>query len=298
LGVFEFTGRFSSLGSSLAAKEGIVGSFFSGVLATLVATPCTAPFMGTAMGFALSQSPGVALLIFSSLGLGLAFPYVFLSLFPSLQRKLPRPGHWMERFKHAMAFPLFLTAAWLLWVLGLQVGVDALFEILLFLICLAFTFWAFGLSRTIRARFFWIFLASVLSAASLYRIQPLSAEPMSDQAQGAWMPFDDAAFEKALDSGKPVFVDFTAAWCITCKVNEKVALNISSVQKKFKEKEVQLFQADWTNQNSEIARRLENYGISGVPLYVLYPEGRKSAYVLLPQILTPEIVLKALEKLP
>lgn len=298
-GVFEVGGSWMGVGQKWAGKDGLVGAFFSGVLATVVATPCTAPFMGTAMGYALSQPAIFALGIFTSLGIGLASPYLLFSFSPALTNRLPRPGVWMVIFKQAMAFPLLLTALWLLSVLALQSSLETVFQIFVALIFFSAGLWIYGLG--VSKSFFQIALASVFVLASLYwsfsELRRMPAKGAATQASGGWVPYSEEALQKARSKGQAVFIDFTAAWCITCQVNEHVALSVQSVRDKFAEKNVLLMKADWTNQDDAITKKLESFGRNGVPLYALYPEGLNGEPRLLPQILTPDIVLTALENM-
>lgn len=301
LGVFEIGDSLMGVGQKWASREGWAGTFFSGVLATVVATPCTAPFMGTAVGYALSQPAALSLAIFTSLGLGLAAPYVVFSLFPKLTQRLPRPGAWMVIFKQLMAFPLLLTAWWLVSVLALQTSLTALFQVLLALILFSMGLWIYGLK--VRSRYTRLALAALFVLVPIgWSLTSVHGVPVGNLTEGkkesdGWLAYSNAALEQARASGNPVFIDFTAAWCITCIVNERVALNTEVVRARFAEKKVVLFKADWTNQDKEISQKLESFGRNGVPLYVLYPPGPKSEARILPQILTPETVLTALDAL-
>ncbi len=295
-GVFEMGDSLMGVGQKWAGKEGWAGAFFSGVLATVVATPCTAPFMGTAMGFALAQPAAIAVGVFTFLGLGLAAPYVVFSLFPGMTKRLPRPGAWMVIFKQAMAFPLLLTAWWLMSVLALQSDTGTVFHILLALIFFSVGLWIYGLKtkkRWVQAVLALCFVLGSLAWA-WNAVSGAAPASKSEAANGDWAVWSDAAVDEARKTGRPVFVDFTAAWCITCQVNKKVALNVGSVKAHFKEKNVALFEADWTNQDETIARKLESFERNGVPLYVLYPaEGEPR---ILPQLLTPDIVISAVNQ--
>ncbi len=298
-GVFEFGDSLMGTGQNLAKKDGWLGAFFSGVLATVVATPCTAPFMGSAMGYALAQPALPSLAVFTFLGLGLSAPYALFSVFPQFTRWLPKPGAWMVVFKQLMAFPLLLTVWWLVSVLALQSSIEAVFQILLALVFFGAGLWVYGLPT--RRKVLQTGIALTLIAGSvvwvLREIRNAKPASLSASAESTWQPFSDSALRTARLSGRPVFIDFTAAWCITCQVNEKVALNTQAVQERFAQKNVILFKADWTNQDEAIARRLESYGRNGVPLYVLYPPGEFSEPRILPQLLTPEIVYSFLEAL-
>jgi len=299
LGVFEIGGRVAGVTGSLDRKGGASGAFLSGVLATIVATPCTAPFMGAALGWALAQPAAAALAVFTALGLGMATPYVTLSLFPAWMARLPRPGPWMETLKQVLSFGLFATAVWLVWVFGLQTGMDGVALLLGALTLVAFAAWVIGRWRwtttppRLRLMTRGIALGAVLLAVLAVTAGSRQAAPMMAAAGDAWEPFRPAAVEEHLASGRPVFVDFTAAWCLSCQVNKRVALTVPSVERAFEERGVTRIRADWTHRDPEITAALESFGRSGVPLYVLYPGGGQEP-VVLPEILTPGIVLSAL----
>lgn len=293
----------SSFGSSSGLRnKGLGGSFATGVLATVVATPCTAPFMGTAMGFALSQPVIVACLVFAVMGLGLALPFLLVAFLPALANKLPSPGLWMVRFKELLAFPLYLTAVWLLWVFARQVGVDAAALLLVGLVILVLALWLWRTvqfkdgARTAK-------LAALLFLIVALVLLPVAAKmPSSGNTQitegpaglvQSAIPYDSAVLDGALQEGKPVFVNMTADWCITCKVNEKIALGRDEVQSAFIRKGITYIKGDWTNSDPAITAYLEQFGRSGVPLYVYYAPGE--APHVLPQILTIDIVLGALQ---
>jgi thiol:disulfide interchange protein DsbD len=304
VGAFEFNFG-GALASSPAAQrlqsDRLSGSFATGVLAVVVAAPCTAPFMGAALGYAITQPAPVALLVFAMLGVGMAAPYVALTWLPAAMKRLPRPGVWMLRFKQAMAFPMFATCVWLLWVLAQQVGVDALALVLGGLVLAAFAAWAFGLTQGGARRWRWPALAA--AAAALYAVfsvtWPGVATPPRDLAQAAsaseWQPWSRTAQEAALAAGKPVFVDFTAAWCVTCQANKRLVLASDAVRNAFASRGVVLMRADWTNRDDEITRELARFDRNGVPLYVLY-DGHGGSQVL-PELLTERIVLDALARL-
>ena len=291
-GVAEFGGGLMNTGSSLAQKQGLAGSFFTGVLAVVVASPCTAPFMGTALGFAVTQPVLIALAIFAALGLGLALPFLVLGFVPALARALPRPGAWMLTFKQVMAFPLYLTAAWLLWVLARQAGSDALGLVLVGCVAIAFALWLLG-----RQPVGWV--AKGLAALALVAALAVLASPFlkpGSQAKGVSSSEHEAWSQARVDAlrteGKTIFVDFTADWCITCKVNERGALASDEVKAAFVERGVVSLVADWTRADPEITKALAGFGRNGVPLYLVYPKGGEPR--VLPQVLTPSIVVNAL----
>ncbi len=290
-------------GSKLLQKTGLSGSFFAGTLATVVATPCTAPFMGASIGYALTQPAIVGLTVFLSLGLGLALPFLVLAFVPGLQRMLPRPGRWMETLKQFLAFPLYGTAAWLIWVLSFQVGPTALAAALAGLVLIAFAAWAYGLVQGQSGRSALAFRG--MATAAVIAVVAIAVTIRSDQSGGttAQAPSAEAGYEAfsqdkldaLLASGRPVFVNMTAAWCITCLVNERTSLSSEAVREAFAGKNIAYLKGDWTNRNPEITRLLERFGRSGVPLYVLYRRGQEP--VVLPQILTQSLVLETIQSI-
>ncbi|MEH3120297.1 MAG: protein-disulfide reductase DsbD family protein [Methylorubrum populi] len=298
-GAVQLGGRVVGLGDRLTRRAGYQGSFFTGVLATLVATPCTAPFMGAAVGFALTQSPLAALAVFASLGLGLALPFLGLTAFPQALRLLPRPGAWMDVLKGALAFPVYATVAWLVWVLAQQVGPDGLLAGLTGLVLVGLSAWAWERARGAGRLGTTFGRAAALAAlaAALGLVAVLDGDRAG--ARGAALAQGEEAFTQGrLDAlraeGRTVFVDMTAAWCITCQVNERTVLARDGVQAAFRAGRVAYLKGDWTNRNPEITRLLERHGRSGVPLYLVY-RGQGEAQVL-PQILTEGIVLAAVGK--
>ncbi len=301
-GVFTIGGSFG-MGQSLTARGGASGSFFTGLLAVVVATPCTAPFMGAALGFALTQSPAMTILIFEALALGLAFPYLVISFVPGVARRLPRPGVWMERVKQVLAFPLYGAAAWLVWVLSQQVDAAGFAVGLAGLVFVGFAAWLWGTAAMSSARAqTWTKLAAAVSIlVALASIAALRGQsPMSASAEAAapstlYEPYSDARLAQLRAEGRPVFVNFTAAWCISCLVNERVALSRPEVVAALKGSNVAYLKGDWTNRNTEIAEALHKLGRDGVPLYVLYSP--KAEPKILPQVLTPSLVVEAINAL-
>lgn len=293
-GLFEIGLSFTGLSTASQNHGGFGEAFLGGVLATLVATPCTAPFMGTALGFALAQPPVISLLTFTSLGLGMALPFTLLTWIPKLVTLLPRPGAWMETFKQILAYPLFLTIVWLLWLYGNLSDLDELIRALTGLTVLAFACWIYGRWST-PAQNRRVQIASGLSALLLGLGAILYA--YAEGGKEDWIDFSQETVE-ALREKQPVFIDFTAAWCLTCQANKKIALNRETVRNAFKEHNVALVRADWTHTDPSIARALEQFGRQSVPLYVLYPKGKDSEPILLPETLVPSIVLDALKQLP
>jgi thiol:disulfide interchange protein/DsbC/DsbD-like thiol-disulfide interchange protein len=300
-GQFELGLTLTSAGGALAQKQGYTGSFFTGVLAVVVATPCTAPFMGAAVGYALSQSAAVTFAVFTALALGLAAPYVALTLQPAWTRLLPRPGAWMEVLRQAVAVPIFATVIWLAWVLAQAYGAGVLAALLASFLLLAIAGWFLGRwpakrwSTAIAA----LILAGVVALA-IFASKELVIAPetlSSAEAQGQWEPWSAQAVSSYQSQGRPVFVDFTASWCLSCQVNERVALNQPSVQKAFQAANVALLRADWTRHDEAITQALTALGRSGVPAYALYAPGQSQPQML-PEVLTPGIVTDVLSKLP
>lgn len=291
-GMVQFGTRWMGAGQGLTEDRGWRGAFFTGVLAVVVASPCTVPFMGTALGYAVTQSAPLAVLVFATLGLGLALPFLLIGFFPRLGAWLPRPGAWMETFKQAMAFPLYLSVAWLLWVLARQAGPDAAGLALLGLVLIAFALWLWprpSLAATALRLF------ALLAAGLLLLREPLQPAPPTEAAvsaagESAWSP---AKVEALRAEGRTIFVDFTADWCLTCKLNERVALKSDKVQQGFRDRGVVFLKGDWTRNDPAITAVLEHFQRPGVPLYLVYVKGGEPK--VLPQLLTPEIVLEAIE---
>ena len=303
-GVVEIGTPLTRLGG--AASRGYRSSFMSGVLATVVATPCTAPFMGAALGFAMTQSAGTSMLIFTALGAGMAAPYVALSAWPALLRFLPRPGAWMVRFRQLTAFPLFATVAWLAWVFGHQTGNDGVLRLLLGLTLLALGLWIWGQWVTLSAaeRTKWtartagagLIVAGLALAAT--SAPAATAAPSSTPAEGiAWEVYSEERVAAHRAAGRRVFIDFTAAWCLTCKVNERIAFSSNEVQQLVKARNIAMLKADWTNKDPAITRALAGFGRNGVPLYVLYEADPAAQPRLLPEILSPGILLNAFSQM-
>jgi thiol:disulfide interchange protein len=275
-------------GSRLAERNGLSGAFWTGALAAFVATPCTGPFMGAALGAALVLPTPVALAIFAGLGLGLALPFLLLGFVPALRRRLPKPGAWMERFRRLMSVPMFLTALALAWILGRQAGVDGMALGLAAAMALGLALW-WGGRRQGRLGF-WVTLApAALAAVAAVILLPAAAatEPATAAPSSVLKsePFTEARLAALQREGRPVFAYFTADWCVTCKVNEKVALEREQVAKAFAGKKVAVLVGDWTRGDAAIGRFLEKHGRSGVPLYLYYEPGKPAQ--ILPQVLTP-----------
>ena len=293
-GLVEIGTQWMGVGQSLTSGHSTTSSFFTGVLAAVVASPCTAPFMASAIGFALTQSIPIAILVFITLGLGMAFPFLLLSYAPGLAKKLPAPGAWMETLKQFLAFPLYITCVWLLWVLGHQASSDAAAVIVLGSILIAFALWLLR-HRPSQTWLKWfgkgLALVSVISA-----IVFATNVKTTNESKGNWQAFSPATLAEYRKDGIPVFIDVTADWCITCKVNERVALHLDEVYETANELGIQMIKADWTNPDPEIDALLNKYGRSGVPLYLMYPSTPQTDALVLPQILTKGGVIKAMRE--
>jgi len=306
-GVFGVGSQLAGAGQELAARGGHSGSFFTGLLAVVVATPCTAPFMGAAIAAALAAAPAVTLAVFLAMGVGLAAPYVLLAVLPGMARILPRPGPWMDVLRGALAFPMYGAAAWLVWVVSLQAGPSGVLATAAGMVLLAFAAWSLGLAQAAgrRGRRLGggVALAAMLGAlAILAGIAGTPANPALAAGQSGGTsaaegePFSAARLAALRSEGRPVFVNMTAAWCVTCLVNERVALSPSAVRRAFADHHVAYLKGDWTRGDPEITVFLRGYAREGVPLYVLYPPG-PGAPAVLPQILTEGAMLEQLGKL-
>jgi thiol:disulfide interchange protein len=307
-GQFEIGLTLTSAGGSLAAKQGYAGSFFTGVLAVVVATPCTAPLMGAAIGYALSQSAVVSFAVFTALALGLAAPYVALTLQPAWARLLPKPGAWMDVLKQAVAVPIFATVIWLAWVLAQAYGAGLLAVLLASFLLLAIAGWFLGrgpgkgwATGTAVVIMLGTIVLNVFSAKTLvvpvFRADHVLTLNLALPPGSYWDSWSAEKVARYQADGQPVFVDFTASWCLSCQVNERVALTRPEVMEAFKSHNVMLLKADWTRHDEDITHALEGLGRSGVPTYVLYTPGQRDPE-LLPEVLTPGIVTDALANLP
>lgn len=313
-GVFEIVlpGRAAQGIAEAGSHGGLTGSFAQGILATLLATPCTAPFLGTALGFAFSQTSLVILAMFASIAAGMAFPYLLLSAQPGWMKFLPKPGAWMERLKQFMGFPLAATLLWLLYVIGQQRGTDAVIWASAAYLCLALAAWLYGaflgplssgraktlatlgiiLSLLLGIGYF----AGNLFARSAATLPEKSAAVATDGIP--WVPYSETELQRLLAEGKPVFLDFTADWCITCKFNMRTAIDTKAVREAFARLGIVPMLADWTNSNPEITSKLAKFDRVGVPFYLFYPPGRADNPVILPELLTEQIVLRAIGAQP
>lgn len=309
-GVFEIVlpGRAAQGISQAGSHGGLTGSFAQGILATLLATPCTAPFLGTALGFAFSQSSGVILAMFSSIAAGMSAPYLLLSAQPGWMRFLPQPGAWMERLKQFMGFPLLATLLWLLYVIGQQRGTEALIWAAAAYLGLGLSAWLYGaflgpLSSG-RAKFlatlgillslgltFFYFTVNLFARAAAHA--PAQAGKISSDVI-PWVPYSEAELQRVLAEGRPVFLDFTADWCITCKFNMRTAIDTPAVREAFENLGIVPMLADWTNSNPEITRKLAQFDRVGVPFYLFYAAGQADSPVILPELLTEQMVLRTI----
>jgi thiol:disulfide interchange protein DsbD len=309
LGLFEITlpGAASTRLDKAASSEGYLGSFFQGLFATLLATPCTAPFLGSALGFAFGQSPVVILAMFLAVATGMSFPYLLLSAKPGWRTWIPKPGTWMEIVRQFLAFPLLATNVWLLWVVNNQLGGAAVLTILTLFLLIALLLWGIVRSGVITRGFLRIPLRIVvillLGFPSLFLIRSvLQLSPATAKTSGtesttegiAWIPYSAAELERLRSEGKPVFLDFTASWCLTCQFNDRTSINVPAVRKILRDKGITAMKGDWTNSDPAITEALKSFGRVGVPLAVYYPAGKGSAPIVLPELLTEKIVLEAL----
>ena len=287
-GVFEFGRMAPASVCGAQAKKPLANDFLSGVLAVVIASPCTAPFMGASLGFAITLPASQALLLFATLGFGLALPYLLAGFIPAVARLLPRPGPWMKTLQHLLAFPMFATVAWLVWVLGQQSGIDGAGTLLALLVCLAALVWSLtlrGRARVVIASIFLVCTAALAGSIGHNIIQGTPAPAVAGAADGqqGWQPWSTQRVADLSAQGRPVFVDFTAAWCVTCQYNKKTTLADAQVLAQFKAKNVALLRADWTRRDPAITAALAALGRSGVPVYVLQAPGK--APVVLSEIL-------------
>lgn len=301
-GVFEFGLSATGVGSGLQMKSGYAGSFFTGVLATVVATPCSAPFLAPALGAALALSTSESFAIFTAIAIGLSTPYLLLSIFPAAVKVLPRPGAWMETFKQFMAFPLYATVGYLVWVLAGQTTEEGLQNVLFGLVIVALGVWLYGRWRApgsspARMRLGVVGLI-VVAGAGLWLGWPKTAGAKQVTASGApevtWEAWSPETVAKLRSEGKVVYVDFTARWCATCQANKKLVFHSDDVLNYFASKNIVTLRADWTNKDPRITAELAKYNRSAVPFNVIWKPGKPEP-VILPEILTPNTVLDALK---
>ena len=292
-GLIHFGTSMMNMGQSLTEREGDAGSFFTGVLAVVVASPCTAPFMGSALGYALTQPIAITLLVFAALGAGMAFPMVLLSYSNAMVKLLPKPGAWMDTAKNILAFPLYLTSVWLLWVAGNQSGVNTMAMALAGLVLVALAAYLYGQSVIRKVTAIMLLLGALaLAIPATNTSDQTSASRALADGQIAWSA---AALDDHLNRGDPIFVDVTADWCITCLANEAAVLFTTEVEQAFVSADIPYMIADWTDYDSDIGAFVKSHGRSGIPLYVMYPRGKGSEPIILPQLLTRDIVLSAIE---
>jgi thiol:disulfide interchange protein len=293
-GLFEVGTSLQGAGSGLASRGGVFGSFFTGVLAVVVAAPCTAPFMGPALGWALTQTPVAALTVFLALGIGFAAPFVLVAYAPGLLSRLPKPGAWMETFRKALAFPMYGAAAWLAWVLAQQAGPDDLAKLFAAAVVVALAAWLLGLQQRRTAAGGKPLILSMVAFLLAIMATLTVAWPQSAAAELQSEPYSPARLAELQAAGRPVFVNYTAAWCVSCQVNDKVALSTHDVAQAFARHKVAYLKADWTKRDGGIAAELASHGRAGVPLYLVYGTHGGEG-VILPSILTPDTVVKAVE---
>jgi thiol:disulfide interchange protein/DsbC/DsbD-like thiol-disulfide interchange protein len=302
-GVFELGGFFAKAGSNIKETTGFGGSITSGIAATLLSTPCTAPFMGVAIGFAVTQSAPILFLVFTSLGLGLAFPYLLLSFVPKAKKYIPKPGNWMTTFKQIMGFLLLATVIWLFWVISFLIDNNSLSLLLMVALTVSFIFWVYGK---------WYFTTSSKVGSLVLKILPVAAAVFvvvfsvnlensyaaeSSAKDEVWLNFSPDLISELEKSNQSYFIDFTAAWCLTCQVNKKVALSSNEILNLFDEKDVTLIRADWTQRNADITKELQKYNRNSVPFYVLKSDKLENNIEILPELLTEKIVINSLNKL-
>ncbi len=288
LGLFEIGGSWMNIGGELSRQSGYSGSFFTGVLATVVASPCTAPFMGTAVGFAASQTPAISLLVFAAIGAGMALPVLLLTLYPAALRRLPKPGEWMVTLRQLLAFPLLATAIWLSWVVGRQTGANGMAAILLAWLLISFALWLYEHGRLAKI------IAVTIAIGALATMVTNLNKPV--ERPEALTGFDRSIIHELRAGGQNVFLDVTADWCITCAANEALVLHTDTVRAAFILHNVHYVTADWTRYDPAITQLLADYQRNGIPLYVYYPADLSAAPIILPQVLTKSIVLELLNK--
>jgi thiol:disulfide interchange protein DsbD len=297
-GVFDIGSLLPHRLAALQARHPTVDALLSGVLAVAIASPCTAPFMGASLGYAITLQAAQAMGIFAALGLGLALPFLLAAWVPAFGRALPQPGAWMDTLRRFMAFPMFATVVWLVWVLGHLSGVDGAASLLALLVGLALVLWSFGLEGRSRRLFATISIAACAGLTGTIGQNVLRMEELTDSFAGptaVWQPWAADRVQAELATGHPVFVDFTAAWCITCQVNKRTTLGRAEVLADFQAHQVTLLRADWTRRDPAITVALEQLGRSGVPVYVLYQSGRPP--VLFSEILSTQDLRAAVARL-
>lgn len=295
-GLINFGSSLMGTGQNLTQKSGLSGSFFTGVLAAVVASPCTAPFMGAALGFALTQPAIACIAVFAALGFGMALPLLILCYLPALAARLPKPGVWMDNLKQFLAFPLYLSAIWLLWVFGRQTSVSGMAALCVGAVAIAFGCWLLGRD----ARGFWQLLRRFCIAATWIIAIALVWQSAQDPTQKTtssdrWQTYNPELVASLRAEGRPVFINLTADWCLTCLANERIALHTQAVEQTFDELNVATIKGDWTNTDPKITELLQEYGRSGVPLYLWFPANSTGKAMILPQLLTQDLLIKTLK---
>lgn len=294
-GLIHFGAGLMGAGHSLTQRSGLSGSFFTGILAAIVASPCTAPFMGAALGFALTQPAFVCIAIFAALGFGMALPLLLLCYIPALADRLPRPGPWMDNLKHFLAFPLYLTAVWLLWVFGRQTNVSSMAALCAGAVAIAFGCWLLerrtqGWPQVLRR----LVIAGAFITAVLLPWQQLhNDKAITDHNR--WQAYSPEQLNTLRNEGRAVFINLTADWCITCLANERMALHTQAVEQAFDDHQVATLKGDWTNTDPHITALLQEYGRSGVPLYLWFPANSTGKAHVLPQLLTKDMLIKTIK---
>jgi thiol:disulfide interchange protein len=291
-GLIHFGGSLMGAGQKLTQKSGLSGSFFTGVLAAVVASPCTAPFMGAALGFALTQPTYVALAVFAALGFGMALPLLLLCYLPLLADRLPKPGAWMDNLKHFLAFPLYLSAVWLLWVFGRQTNVSSMAALCVGAVAIAFGCWLLGrhttgISHALRQ----LTIAASLFVAIALPWQQLNSSRAATESN-RWQAYSPELLAQLRSEGRPVFINLTADWCLTCLANERISLHAKTVEAAFDAQNVASIKGDWTNTAPQITALLSEYGRSGVPLYLWFPAQRAGKADVLPQLLSKDMLIE------
>lgn len=305
LGVFEIGASIQKRAGSISCADNSRGAFLSGVLATVVATPCTAPFMGVALAAAVSLPASLGFLIFISLGVGMALPFFLVSHIPSVSRYLPRPGAWMDIAKKGFSFPIFGTILWLVWVYGKQTDIDTLTRLLAALLGVSFAAWIYGVSkqptRSYLQRRFGLLISILFFCLAIWAGIPnqssmhvASNNVVTDSHGQEWLPYSKELVEKLKNEGKIMYLDFTASWCITCQVNKTIVFSSDEVRRVMREKQVTLIRGDWTSEDPAITEALRFYGSEGVPLNIVYHADKLKPPTILPSLLTPSIVLNAI----
>ena len=294
-GVINIGTSLMGAGQNLTQKSGLGGSFFTGVLAAVVASPCTAPFMGAALGFALTQPAILCIAVFAALGFGMALPLLLLCYLPALATRLPKPGVWMDNLKQFLAFPLYLSAIWLLWVFGRQTSVGGMAALCVGAVAIAFGCWL--LARSTTGIWQWIRRLGIATSwiLAVALVWQGSNGNQDTLATDRWQTYSPELVAQARADGRPVFINLTADWCLTCLANERIALHTDATEQLFDVLNVATFKGDWTNTDPKITELLQEYGRSGVPLYLWFPAGSNERAVVLPQLLTPEILANAMQ---